>query len=97
VAEYGGRPSSTSTQAIRSDFKRLVRLGYLLPTRDKKVFLINPMLSFRAEYVRSKDYEDIVKHYQMLRDCPLDLDRELLVFTAHYQSIVEEKLKKKRL
>jgi site-specific DNA-adenine methylase len=55
------------------------------------------MLSYRAEYVRSKEYEDVVKYYQVLRECPSELDKEIVTFTDHYQRIVKEKLKKKTI
>lgn len=37
---------SHTPSLIRVDFRALVEKGYVLPTNDKKMFIVNPMLSY---------------------------------------------------
>lgn len=47
-------------KAIRGFFRQLVQKGYLLPNYNKKVFTINPMLSYRVDYVKQVQYKEVV-------------------------------------
>lgn len=53
-------------KAIRGFFRQLVQKGYLLSNYNKKVFTINPMLSYRVDYVKSADYKEICTDYDLL-------------------------------
>lgn len=70
--EYGagGEDNSRTTlrnislNAIRTAFKTLADTGYLWPTENKKVFLISPLLTYRAEYVRKHEYRRLMVRYE---------------------------------
>jgi hypothetical protein len=56
-----------SVPYLRKNFEYLVRNGYLFRTHERMVFLINPMFSYREEYVRASEYEEFVSVYQGIR------------------------------
>lgn len=89
--QYGGKKVNTSLYSIRSCFKALIKNGLLLPTSDEKVFIISPMLSYRPEYVRPKDYGTIEYVYSTL------VVGKVAEFSDGYMALVASKLKKKKL
>jgi len=89
--EYGGKKVNTSLYSIRSCFKALTKNGLLLPTSDEKVFIVSPMLSYRPEYVRPKEYGEFVGEYHGLSVSGV------VDFTARYMNFINVKLKKKKL
>jgi len=54
-------------KAIRANFKQLIEQGFVLPTSKPAIFIINPMLSYRAEYCRSKEYKLISQNYILIQ------------------------------
>jgi hypothetical protein len=62
--EYNGLGwLKTSIQFIRQDFKWLIENGYLFNNYEKDVFTINPLLSYRTEYIRAAEYDMLVEWY----------------------------------
>ena len=97
-------------KAIRPIFQKLIESGYLLPNYKKNVFTINPMLTYRAEYMRPKDYEEIVTGWQVIKGAYKDVrdihpetgytgsyDRYISEFCRRYSEIVAGYMKKKKL
>lgn len=87
---------------IRLNLKLLIESGYLLPNYDKKVFTINPMLSYRAEYMRSGNYKYICQKYSHIFDSERDgkynqndFTEHIKAFTGIYSEIVAGYMKKK--
>lgn len=93
---------STDIKYCRQLFKTLIQDGYLLPNYKKNVFTINPMLTYRAEYMRPKDYKSICDHYTILMILPEGKTSSLkhsdiCIFCRRYSEIVEGYMKKKKL
>jgi len=87
----------------RRIFKELIESGYLLPNYKKNVFTINPMLTYRAEYMRPKDYKEVCVKYDLLYD-HLKIpyinewrDENICIFCRRYSGIVAGYMKKKKL
>lgn len=67
-SEYGFKQIRfVSVQKIRSVFTDLIESGYILPTHTKDSYIINPMLSYRDEYLRASEYLEICKMYQSIQ------------------------------
>jgi hypothetical protein len=56
-----------SIQLIRGLFKDLIEDGYLLDNYQADIFTINPMLTYRHEYIRKEEYSNLVKMYQSIQ------------------------------
>lgn len=79
-------------KAIRANFKQLIEQGFVLPTNELAVFIINPMLSYRTEYCRSKEYKEVCHTYGYLK-----VDVNLVPnFTSYYRQLVNSKISKKK-
>ncbi len=48
----------------RDTFKWLISEGYLFCAPERLVYMINPLLTYRAEYIRSEEYNKICDRYQ---------------------------------
>ena len=81
-------------KAIRASFKSLVSLGYILPTYDGKMFVISPLLSYRAEYVSAANYKKYCKMYQDLGGKD-NLNELLKSYTEDYCNCVNSVISKK--
>jgi hypothetical protein len=91
---YNAKPClNYNIKHLRAVFGQLVENGYLLPNYDRKLFTINPMLSYRAEYMRSAHYHKICKEYQSLTANTA----EIRDFTAKYSKIVDSYMSKKKI
>jgi hypothetical protein len=65
--EYGSEVKlKTSIQFIRYDFKWLIEHGYLFPNYESDIFTINPMLTYRTEYIRAAEYDMLVEWYNFV-------------------------------
>jgi hypothetical protein len=62
------KPFKADIKVIRGVFSNLIGIGYLLPNYDKKVFTINPMLSYHPGYLSASNYKSICAEYQDLYD-----------------------------
>lgn len=92
-------------KVIRTLFKELIEKGYLLPTVEQSVFIINPMLSYRPNYVSRQEYELFCDSYEIASkwtfDCKIQTVASLVTFNSfvnisdYYRRIVNEKIKKK--
>ena len=94
---------NTGIKHLRVVFKTLIQNGYLLPNYNKKLFTINPMLSYRAEYMRvdkyriaCADYKEICRYYSFV-DPPQYEYHIIREFTANYSNIVDSYMSKKKL
>lgn len=56
----------TSLQTVRLVFKSLIEQGYIISFNNK--LLLNPMLSYQADYISSKKYHEICKKYAEGKD-----------------------------
>lgn len=63
---YKGTRGNADIKAIRGIFKDLIEQGYILPTSEAAVFMLNPMLSYRADYVSKGEYKIIMDNYNKL-------------------------------
>jgi len=97
---------SGNVKSIREDFKHLIENGYLLPNYDKKVFTINPMLSYHPEYLSAANYKSICAEYKELWDKPKNwteavnsdfkvIDAFAKLFTKRYSETINSVIKKK--
>lgn len=59
---------NTSVKSIRKDLGLLIESGYIWPTPQDKIFLINPMLSAKRSFIGSKEYKEFVRVYQGFKD-----------------------------
>lgn len=60
---------SFDIKVIRSLFKQLVESGYLLPNYNKKLFTVNPMLSYYADISQKVYKQIIIEHCELSRHC----------------------------
>lgn len=56
----------TSLPSARLTFQTLIQKGYLLPSHLKGYFVINPLLSYREEYIKPSEYRELCKDYQVI-------------------------------
>lgn len=56
-----------SIPKIRLVFKYLIETGYILPNYQPDVFTINPMLTYRDEYIRKDEYSRLCDFYQAVQ------------------------------
>lgn len=90
----------TSLPFLRVSFQYLIKQGYLLPSHLKGYFVINPLLSYREEYIRPSEYAEICRSYQ--RICALTLDKEskrdaIKAFSRIIFNIVASKMVAKKI
>ncbi len=90
--EYKGFKLNHNIKYLRVTFKRLIELGLLLINKEANIYTINPMLTYRAEYMKPLDYQYICFLYQTLDDLKAGF---ILRFTEEYSRIVNEYLSKK--
>lgn len=85
---------NVSVKKIRDAFRGLILGGYILPTFDKSIFLLNPMLSYRTEYVSKKEYKKCCDVYQ---DVMVEGEfAGINWFTSEYRKLVNSKIKSKK-
>jgi len=89
--QYGGKKLKRNIKQLRVVFKRLIESGLLLPNFDKKVYTINPMLTYRTEYMKPADYGYICGLYATIDKSGVDIHS----FTKEYSKIVNSYLIKK--
>lgn len=68
--EYNpGKPEALShtISLIRGDFKALVKKHLILPTRTKKLFIVNPMLSYNKR-ISMSNVKEIARTYDSFRN-----------------------------
>lgn len=92
----------TSLPFLRVSFQYLIKQGYLLPSHLKGHFVINPLLSYREEYIKPTEYRDICKEYNDIQ-AAYQVNREpyraerIKKFTKHLFNIVASKMVAKKL
>lgn len=91
-SQYIASKMRLNVKYLRIVFKGLIEKGLLLPNRAKKTYTINPMLSYRAEYMKPSDYKYITSLYSTLIG---GANGMIIRFTEEYSRIVNEYLKKK--
>jgi len=82
-------------KGIRAAFKQLIENGYLIPNYDKKVFTINPMLSYHPEYLSAANYKSICAeyaYYQSNKNTGIAFIKD---FTQKYSETINSVIKKK--
>lgn len=97
---YGGSELNTSVQYIRKDFKWLIEQGYLFPNYEHNVYTINPMLTYRAEYLRAVEYEEIADVYNSIKGSAELNDndfRDIKLIGMRMSELINTRIKKKRL
>lgn len=94
---YGSRRLSVDVKRIRVNLKALIQSGHLLPTNIKNTFIINPMLSYRSEYITSDEYKTACRYYNNIRIGSLPKHKELTYFTIAYRLVIEKRMSKKKL
>ena len=81
-------PLKTDLKAIRATFRQLVDSGYIFYV-EGKMYMLNPMLSYRYEYMRAKEYKVFVARYQG--------EKDFRSFCKDYMGVVAEGMRKKNL
>lgn len=80
---------NVSVKAVRNSFKQLITSGCLLSTSGKSIFLINPMLSYRTEYVSKKEYKEYCRLYNLCKYTTEGI-------SLYYRKLVNSKIKSKK-
>ena len=90
-------PFKADIKVIRGVFRLLAENGYLLPTYDKKVYLINPMLSYHPEYLSAANYKKMCEEYQEIYShIPSNFTEDRVKsFTKRYAESVNSVIRKK--
>lgn len=78
---------------IRAHFSWLIKNGYLLKCEDKLTYLINPMLSYRDEYVRPKEYTEFVRVYQSIQ---FGSHKDIEGYCKDWRNTINQRIKKKK-
>ena len=78
---------NVSVKKIRDAFSGLILGGYILPTFDKSIFLLNPMLSYRPEYLNKREYRKVVFEYANVK--------HVKSFCKGYMTTINNKIKAK--
>ncbi len=93
----------TSLPFLRVSFQYLIKQGYLLPSHLKGYFVINPLLSYREEYIRPNEYKAICEEYQRIQNLNIEgggkikTDGLIAKFTKHLFNIVASKMVAKKI
>lgn len=86
---YGQAPAvNLDFKLVRFSFYKLISGGYILPTTEKGLFILSPMLSYHPKYLSRKDYVDMCGIYAKLRA------DKVVGFADWYRSIINKKAKK---
>ena len=88
---YKGTRGNTDIKAIRALFKDLIEQGYILPTNEGAVFMLSPMLSYRADYVSKGEYKGVMATYSNLV-----LPHHTEMFVNNYRELINNKIKAKK-
>lgn len=75
-----------SPRTVREVMIRLIKKGYVLS--DGLIMMVNPMLTYRGDYVSRAEYESLCNSYQEVCDNGYD-DRLLRKFMDHYRKIIK--------
>ena len=90
-SEYG----DSNHMILNIDYSRamlriLIETGYILNTKTKNKFMLNPMLSYDADVINRKQYSQVCKKYQSLsRD-------GITNFTDYFTNLVAKYLESKK-
>jgi hypothetical protein len=60
-------------KVVRTIFKQLIETGYILPTDEQAVFIINPMLTYHPKYVTRKEYKLVCENQLEIYDRSVNL------------------------
>lgn len=60
---YKSKAANHDVKAIRGVVKGLIEQGYILPTSEVGVFMLNPCLSYRMEYMSRREYKQMMEEY----------------------------------
>ena len=91
--QYGPNGLKIGLLSIRESFKWLIENGYLFLTYDRFVYMINPLLTYRSEYIRSPEYKDVCERYQHVQfGTGIDV-RDL---TKEYRDLINKRIKEKK-
>ena len=85
----------TSLPFLRVSFQYLIKQGYLLPSHLKGYFVINPLLSYREEYIKPAEYRGICEQYQVLYR--LNKPERVKILTKHLFDLVASKMVAKKI
>lgn len=77
-----------SPKIIRENLIKLIEKGYVFSV-GQKLLMLSPMLTYRADYITAKEYDDICNKYQLLSD-----QDNLWIFLRKYREIINKKYKK---
>ena len=87
---YKTKAANHDFKAIREVVKGLIEQGYILPTDEAAVFMLNPCLSYRMEYVSRREYKRFMEKYNTL-NTPW-----IVPFTMVYRELINTKIKAKK-
>lgn len=93
--EYsGGNPNMVLGNILNSRhvLKRLIEKGFIFQTGIKNKLMINPMLTYAAEVVSVKKYDDVTDLYQLVQKQSITL----ISFTEYYSNLVGDFLSQKK-
>jgi len=87
---YKTKAANHDFKAIREVVKGLIEQGYILPTGEAAVFMLNPCLSYRMEYVSRREYKQMMETYSKLKP------NSTINFVKDYHILVTDKIKAKK-
>jgi len=87
---YKSKAANHDVKAIRGVVKGLIEQGYILPTSEAGVFMLNPCLSYRMEYVSRREYKQMMETYSKLKP------NSTINFVKDYHILVTDKIKAKK-
>jgi len=87
---YKTKAANHDFKAIREVVKGLIEQGYILPTDEAAVFMLNPCLSYRMEYVSRREYKMMMNMYSV---CSL---KTVFAFIKEYRELINTKIKAKK-
>jgi len=82
-----------SEKTLRRLFSQLITEGYLLVNYKKFEFTLNPMLSYRAEYIRAGEYKELCKSYSAIQ---FGTGIDVREFCKGYRELINNRIRDKK-